>query len=662
MATLPIVFMPHEPIWGDFERAPQPRPEFVLGEQFVESHPERWRQLLIAARWAILPFTVMGGLVCYLWARDLFGRKAGLTALCLWCFCPNILTWSSLVCTDGAAAAMGAAAGYTFWRWLRLPTWRRAMLAGLFMGLALLSKMTWLVLFTVWPAVWTVWRGGGRSAAAAEKPGAARLAAVLLIGVYVVNLGYAFDGAMTPLGRFQFARRLFGGGGSPDGASMPALRLPLDWLRWLPVPLPAEFVRGVDLQRADFEKGLPSYLLGEWSDHGWWYYYLVGLAIKVPLGTWCLGLLTSLALLRRWWPRNRLRSTPSRQNAGAPGAFDDFAVLAPAVAVLALVSSQSGFSGHFRYALPAFPFAFVWISQSANQAGWKKPWRSAVVLGAVLWSMASSLAVFPHTMSYFNEVVGGPANGHRYMLGSSLSWSQEYFYVRRWLCGHADADSPYTLLERSISLERLGLRSRGEPPPGTAAEARRRGLSIDANGPVPGWHVVSLQRLHDPSGAYLYFERFQPVATIGYSTRVYQIELSEANRVRRTMGLPQIMGPNLSSAKLLEEMAAARSSRRPVKVALFAPAHDTRTPARERATGIIVADGAGLSSIAVTEHDLRGGCLERYDVLLIGGGQASVQGGALGTAGRAAVREFVRRGGGYVGVCAGAHLAGVNHE
>ena len=47
----------------------------------------------------------------------------------------------------------------------------------------------------------------------------------------------------------------------------------------------------IDVQRRDFESfGRTSYLRGVFRDHGWWYYYLYALAIKVPLGTWLLAL------------------------------------------------------------------------------------------------------------------------------------------------------------------------------------------------------------------------------------------------------------------------------------------------------------------------------------------------------------------------------------
>jgi glutamine amidotransferase-like uncharacterized protein len=49
--------------------------------------------------------------------------------------------------------------------------------------------------------------------------------------------------------------------------------------------------------------------------------------------------------------------------------------------------------------------------------------------------------------------------------------------------------------------------------------------------------------------------------------------------------------------------------------------------------------------------------LTKADVVVFTGGSGSKQGNALGDAGRDKVQSFVRKGGGYVGICAGAYLA-----
>ncbi len=49
--------------------------------------------------------------------------------------------------------------------------------------------------------------------------------------------------------------------------------------------------------------------------------------------------------------------------------------------------------------------------------------------------------------------------------------------------------------------------------------------------------------------------------------------------------------------------------------------------------------------------------LDGYDVVIFTGGSGSAQADAIGLLGRAQVHRFIERGGGYVGICAGAYLA-----
>jgi glutamine amidotransferase-like uncharacterized protein len=61
--------------------------------------------------------------------------------------------------------------------------------------------------------------------------------------------------------------------------------------------------------------------------------------------------------------------------------------------------------------------------------------------------------------------------------------------------------------------------------------------------------------------------------------------------------------------------------------------------------------------IRVEAEDIRKGALNNVDVLIQPGGSGSKQGKQLEQSGRDSIREFIRRGGGYLGVCAGAYLS-----
>ncbi|MEW4564616.1 serine hydrolase [Bremerella sp. JC770] len=59
----------------------------------------------------------------------------------------------------------------------------------------------------------------------------------------------------------------------------------------------------------------------------------------------------------------------------------------------------------------------------------------------------------------------------------------------------------------------------------------------------------------------------------------------------------------------------------------------------------------------ITAEQIQQDALAEFDVLIHPGGSGSKQAASLGEPGRERVRSFVKRGGGYLGVCAGAYLA-----
>ena len=186
---------------------------------------------------------------------------------------------------------------------------------------------------------------------------------------------------------------------SPPGSNpRPGNRFPGTLWGRCTIPVPANYLLGIDRQKYDFdEAGFWSYLRGQWRQGGWWYYYLYALAIKEPLGTWLLALLALAA--------------PFAVSGRTANWRDELLVWAPAAAVLLLVSSQTGFNHHMRYVLPMFPLAYIGISRAARDSQQTPALLRLLVLLALAWSVGSSLRHYPHSLAYFNEAVGGPRRG-----------------------------------------------------------------------------------------------------------------------------------------------------------------------------------------------------------------------------------------------------------
>jgi len=548
LAALPVLATGDNTDWMTWNPSdPYGRPEFSVGHQFIARHDAAVFRQFTLARWACIPLCMLGAWVCYRWSRDLFGPSAGLTALTLYVFCPNLLAWGASITPDAASAATGICAGYVFWRWLRKPDWSRTLLCGAALGLAELTKSTWIILFALWPVLWLIWHasdrkvGGDRSQStrAASFPlsdiraaSPAKLATVLLIGIYLINVGYGFERSFRPLGEFTFISRALTGEDRPsDGGN----RFRSSVLSGVPVPFPENYLRGMDVQKFDFEQGKWSYLRGEQKRGGWWYYYLYALLVKTPVGTLALFVLaTVLSLLRRDW---------------SAGWRNELLLIVPAVAVLVMVSLQTGFNRYLRYVLPAVPFLYLHISRVGLVFARRNRWMSLAVAGCLVATTIESLTVFPHTLSFFHQLAGGPENGDAHLLDGNIDWGQDLLVLKAWYDAHPQARPFHLAYFGTLSVDPrvAGIDWRSVPGwlPDTG-ESR----APDRTGPQPGWFAVSVNHLrgyrHYDSDRprYTYFMRLTPTDRVGFSMLIYHVTRDEANRLRRELGLPELPQPS----------------------------------------------------------------------------------------------------------------------
>ncbi|HZL35677.1 MAG TPA: glycosyltransferase family 39 protein [Tepidisphaeraceae bacterium] len=514
--------------WFDGFRSLHTRMEFAFGAAIADANGSRYFWLMTLARWSTLPFSLLGGWICYLWARDLYGPASGVLAVGLWSLSPNLIAYGHLITPDMGATAIGVAAGYTFWRWLKSPTWMRTLVAALVLGLAQATKTTWLVLYALWPGIWIIWNLGSARRGEARQWGRGALqgAVMVLISIWIINLAYGFEGSFQKLGDFSFSSTELAGPPAATAASARGdNRFSGTWLAQIPVPLPRDYFQGLDAQRAEFETGMWSYLNGEWRHGGWWYYYLYALLIKVPLGTWAMLILAAGATVCSGGYRAPLR--------------DELVLLAPAAVVLALVSSQTGFNHHVRYVLPIFPFVFIWISKLARSIELGHMRLAAVGGGALAWSIGSSLWIYPHSLSYFNESVGGPKGGHYHLTNSNSDWGQDLLYLRRWLDKHPEAAPLHLGYDLPlIDPKYAGIQSL--PLPVGPQSTRAAEFGPNDLGPLPGWYAVSVNKLHNRERDYDYFLDFRPVGYAGYSMYIYHITPEQADAARTKYGMPKL--------------------------------------------------------------------------------------------------------------------------
>jgi len=546
VAALPIVLFVPRQDWSQVRDSPDLREEYDVGTRLLDALDGRAMPFLRLARWGCIPFALLGAVVCWRWASRLFGEASGLVALALWCFSPYVLGHASLVTADAQAAAVGVTAFYVFRRWLGEPTWRRALVAGLALGAAQLAKTLLLVFYPLMllslivETVCTARKEGRPSSAVLW----AMFGSLVAASVATINAGYLFRGSFRRLDDYRFRSvALSCPVAGREGIGPHNNAFTGTWLGALRVPLPEDYVLGIDRQKQDFEVGTRCYLRGQWQERGgWWYFYLYALAIKVPLGTWALGALAVALVVRCPSYRANVR--------------DEALLLTPAVTVFVLVSLQTNITIHSRYLLPALPFAFIWMSRVGKSLLLRSPAVLGTSLVLLTWSVLSSLYCYPHSLSYFNELVNGPRHGYRHLHDSNVAWNQDLLFLRRWLEAHPKAGP--------LHLACLGLADPAcvgldfvLPPYGPPTPAYAAGKDGALLGPRPGRYAIDVNFLcgHQrslPAGDgklapsfhlgcdFSYFRRLKPVAMAGYSICIYDITLEEANRLRRELGLPEL--------------------------------------------------------------------------------------------------------------------------
>ena len=426
IAAIPVLIAGYQRDWSGFYEVPGARPAFAMGGDFIHANGARSIWLFTIARWACIPISLLGCWFVFRFAEDLYGTASGLGAATLWCLSPTILAHAEWITPDCAAATFGIAATYFFWKWLKTPCWSNAGIAGLFLGLAELSKASWMILFVLWPLLWAFWLlTDKRSGEGKREPATpfqtrlvhqlSQLGLILTLALYLMNLTYGCEGSLSRLEDIEFVSATFTGLEEPGARGN---RFEGALLGELPVPLPANYLRGVDIQKRDFENYRhPNYLRGNWKDDGgWWYYYLYALAVKIALGTWMLFLVSLAARAVRIDPLNRWR--------------EEVILLSPALVLLVVASSQTEINAHLRYVLPAIGTALIFSSralllptcQSLSPAA--KRCATGLVTICRTWTVAATLWNYPNQMAYFNELAGGPYNGHKHLLGSNLDWGQ----------------------------------------------------------------------------------------------------------------------------------------------------------------------------------------------------------------------------------------------
>lgn len=488
--------------------------QWTLANQFAFVHATMYRlndadSILYPARFMIVLLGIGLGILLFFWARELFGFGVAVAVLVLYLCEPNLSAHARLVTTDFGVTALMFGAVYFLWRCARALT--PANLVGLaaFFALAQASKFTALLLGPICVILlaaricrrepWTCRLGSSRQLSRRQAAGAVGGIVLLLAVASVAMIWVAYDfrylparGPVEPMDATasDLARI------RPDEVSPLLCAIDRNHL------LPNLYTQGLQISRLKAQQR-GAFLAGNYSNAGWWYYFPVAFAIKTPVAILLLSLAGAALYLRQW------KTLPQT------GLF----LLLPVVVVMG-AAMQSHLNIGLRHILPVYPFALLLAGKALAELLPRA--RRAAVIGLLGLAALEVAPAYPHYLAFFNSFVGGPRNGHKYLVDSNLDWGQDLKGLKRWM--------------DKTGLQHINLSYFGTADPGYYGigcthlpGAPFFAMPEIARPQLPGYVAISVTNLRgvylNEAGRAFYrpLLEMKPVAVIGHSIRVYWV-------------------------------------------------------------------------------------------------------------------------------------------
>jgi hypothetical protein len=440
-----------------------------VGELFFFHEGNDVAKMLLHGRMMI----ALAGVLClwliWRWARGLFGPRAGWLALGLSVFCPALLTHGGLITSDITMTACMLAALSICWQLLHRATWLRLGLAMLACGLVFLSKMSGVLIIPLLagmlflrflkgtPLVLAFGIGKigilwlrGRARVLAGSIGLFSFVAAGSLLVLWAGYGFRYSGfnleKSSTTGYYFDWDVVLNKTPLPDKTDtslnnlIPARPAPrpatidhaVEWLRDRRL-LPEAYLWGF-AHTNKFSLYRPAYLMGEHRTTGWPSFFPLAFLLKTTLPALVL-FVTGLAALA-WSSRMRATSPPSSggtQRCGTRWLYRAAPLLLFFIVYWLMAVRMNLNIGH-RHILPTYPVFYILASASVLWLGHRTRRIAAFGLAAAFAvHVTDSVSARPFYISYFQPLVGGAAQGYRYLVDSSYDWGQGLPDLALWL-------------------------------------------------------------------------------------------------------------------------------------------------------------------------------------------------------------------------------------
>jgi preprotein translocase subunit SecG len=419
--------------------------QWQFGKTFLFESENDTTTITRATRIPLLIFFIGAAILLYTWTKKRYGTTASFIALFAFCFSPTVLAHGRLVTNDVAVLFGVLASIYFFIRFLHSPTIRRTIIAGIFLGIALITKFSAVVLLPFFVVLILV------HALTSETSRLQQLKKYLL--KLLLLFAIACFGIIYPLYAFHISSY------TPEKQHRDTQAIlkdahnifyPIVWSSDKSVLRPlSQYALGVAMNSIRTKGGNTHYYLGTvgTETHISYFPLLYSLKETVP---WlllltislCYGIFRTIALGRQVYLQQSAFSIRSYIHSH----IDEVSMLAW-ILLYGAVSVFGNLNIGLRHLLPIYPFIIILVAAGITYTLRKissysyKQFGYGVLVVLLAWHVVEALAVFPSYLSYFNEFAGGSKNGHKYVTDSNVDWGQDILRLKQWVDSQSTVDT-----------------------------------------------------------------------------------------------------------------------------------------------------------------------------------------------------------------------------
>ena len=415
----------------------QPSENAILGGHqtftaFWFANLGRLEEIAFWSRVPMIALTLLLGIVIFVFARRLFGPRAGILSVLLFSFEPTVLAHGRIVQTDVPAALAYVFFCFMLYRFTSEPTMRRAIIVGLACGLALLTKSSLIVTVPIFALtalvlLWRAPRQSGKRAALLVQIGVATLAMLLLI-----NAAYFFQRAGLEATDARWIA----------AESPTRFQQIMAGLGVLSKIVPPYFLFVFYVVSVINHQGWPTSLLGMYGQTGWWYYFPVAFALKTTLPF----LLVSIGSLG--WGTWQLFAKKKI----------DFLWLLGPLFIYATLTMSSNINIGIRHFLPVFPFLFILGGAFLDRL--LKLYHSKIGFAAVILMLClmsiETVRAYPDYVSYMNQLAWQHPRWY-YLSDSNVEWGDDVRELAEYLRARGETKVTAALLGGWLTLRAYGV-------------------------------------------------------------------------------------------------------------------------------------------------------------------------------------------------------------